>query len=133
MIADVATSAAIKALVERTFAALSEPGSEFGHLFGSADMAVSGSGQGELWAGPEQAVQVGAAVASRGFRWKAEEIAVWQRGEVAWARILGSVQLAGDDIEEKVPYWTTGIFGLEGEEWRWLYWGGSEPQESPRV
>jgi hypothetical protein len=32
-----------------------------------------------------------------------------------------------------VPYWTTGVFGLDGDGWRWLYWGGSEPQESAKV
>ena len=35
--------------------------------------------------------------------------------------------------DEVVPYWTTGVFGLESDGWRWLYWGGSEPQESAKV
>jgi hypothetical protein len=25
------------------------------------------------------------------------------------------------------------VFGLDGDGWRWLYWGGSEPQESAKV
>ena len=41
------------------------------------------------------------------------------------------VEFCGGD--ELVPYWTTGVFGLDGGAWRWLYWGGSEPQESAKV
>jgi hypothetical protein len=133
VIADDQTSASIRALIDETFSSLSTPGSDFVDLFGSSDIAVSGSGQGELWIGPEQAVQVGAVVAARGFRWTVGEVVVWRRGEVAWARILGSVLVNGDDAAEDVPYWTTGVFGLEDDRWRWLYWGGSEPQKSPKV
>lgn len=133
MIADDQASASIRALVDETFSSLSTPGSDFADIFGSSEMAVSGSGQGELWTGPEQAVQVGAVVASRGFRWTVEDVLVWRRGDVAWARILGSVLVGADDAAEEVPYWTTGVFGLEEGHWRWLYWGGSEPQESPKV
>ena len=133
MIADDETAASVRALVDETFASLSTPGSDFGDIFGARDIAVAGSGQGELWQGPEQAVQVGAVVASRGFRWTVEDVVIWRRGEVAWARIIGSVHVTREDTGEDVPYWTTGVFGLEDDRWRWLYWGGSEPQESPRV
>jgi hypothetical protein len=56
-------------------------------------------------------------------------VTVWRRGDVAWAQILASVRAADEDV----PYWTTAVFGRDGGSWRWLYWGGSEPQESPKV
>lgn len=133
MIADDETAASIQALVDETFERLSTPGSDFQDLFGTDVMAVAGSGQGEIFQGPEQAVQVGAVVASRGFHWTVGDVAVWRRGEVAWARIITSVHVTRDGVSEDVPYWTTGVFGLDGDRWRWLYWGGSEPQESPKV
>jgi hypothetical protein len=133
VIADEQVSGSIRALVEQTYAALSTPGSDFADAFGAADIAVSGSGQGELWMGPEAAAAAGSVVASLGFRWTAEEVTVWRRGNVAWARILGSVELVRDGVAEIVPYWTMAVFGWEGDRWRWLYWGGSEPQESPKV
>jgi hypothetical protein len=46
---------------------------------------------------------------------------------------LGSVHVIRDGVDDEVPYWTTGVFGLEGDRRRWLYWGGSEPQQSPKV
>ena len=133
VIADEQTSASIRALVDQTYAALSTPGFDFASVFGAADIAVAGSGQGELWSGPTEAVGAAAVVASWGFRWTAEEVTVWRHGDVAWARVLGSVRVTRDGVDEQVPYWTTGVFGLENDAWRWLYWGGSEPQESPRV
>ena len=50
---------------------------------------------------------------------------------MAWAQIHGSVHVVRDGADEVVPYWTTAVFGLEDGRWRWLYWGGSEPQASP--
>jgi len=52
---------------------------------------------------------------------------------MAWARILGSVHVVREGSDEVVPYWTTAVFGREDDRWRWLYWGGAEPQESPKV
>lgn len=112
---------------------MSTPGSDLGDLFGAADIAIAGSGQGELWRGPEEAVGAASVVSSWGLRWTADDVAVWRRGDVAWAQILGSVHVIRDGVDEVVPYWTTGVFGWEGAHWRWLYWGGSEPQESPKV
>ena len=133
MIADEQTSADVRALIERTYAAMSTPGSDVADLFGAADIAIAGSGQGELWTGPEEAVGAAAFVSSRGLAWTAEDVTIWRRGDVAWARILGSVHVIREGVDDVVPYWTTGVFGLEGDQWRWLYWGGSEPQESPKV
>ena len=72
-------------------------------------------------------------MASWGLGWSSGDVTIWRQGDVAWAQILGSVRVIRDGIDEVVPYWTTGVFGLEGERWRWLYWGGSEPQASPKV
>src|SRR6476659_7356773 len=112
---------------------MSTPGSEVADLFGAADIATSGSGQGELWTGPDQAAAAATAVSSWGLRWTPETTTVWRRGEVAWAQILGTVHVVRDGADELVPYWTTVVFGWEGDRWRWLYWGGSEPQESAKV
>jgi SnoaL-like domain len=133
VIADERTSVSIQTLVEQTYAALSTPGSDFTDIFGAADIAVAGSGQGELWTGPDDAAGAASVVASWGLRWTAHDVIVWRRGDVAWARIVGAVHVVREGLDELVPYWTTGVFGLEGDLWRWLYWGGSEPQESPKV
>ena len=131
--ADEETRQAVRALVEATYDALSTPGSEVAHLFGAPAMTIHGSGQGELWSGREAAVAAAGAVSSMGLRWSADKVTVWRQGDVAWAQVLGSVHVVRDGVDEVVPYWTTGVFGLDGGEWRWLYWGGSEPQESPKV
>lgn len=133
MIADPETRGAIEALIATTYEAMSTPGAELADIFGSPDIAIAGSGQGELWQGPEEVLEAATVVSSWGFRWTAEETTVWRRGDVAWAQILGSVHVTRDGGDEVVPYWTTGVFGLEGARWRWLYWGGSEPQESAKV
>ncbi len=121
------------ALVHETYAGLSTAGSDVARLFEDPVIAVAGSGQGELASGPEVATQMATAVASLGYTWNAETVTVWRRGDVAWAQILGSVHVTRDGRDERVPYWTTGVFGRDGGRWRWLYWGGAEPQESPRV
>ena len=133
MLADAETSREISALVEATYEAMSTPGSNVAEIFATDDIAIAGSGQGELWSGPDEVVAVATAVSSLGFRWSPEKVTVWKRGDVAWAQILGSVRVTRDDSDELVPYLTTGVFGREGGAWRWLYWGGSEPQETPKV
>ena len=133
MIADDETRTAVRALVDETYRAMSTPGSDVAALFGSEHVAVTGSGQGELWSGPEQAVGAASVVSSWGLAWAADDVTVWRRGDVAWARILGSVHVVRDGTDEVVPYWTTGIFTLDDGRWSWAYWGGSEPQEDPKV
>jgi len=133
VIADDGTRRAIQALVEETYEAMSTPGSDVAGLFGAADIAIAGSGQGELWTGPDEVVGAATVVASWGLRWTPETVTVWRRGDVAWAQILGSVHVVRDAVDEVVPYWTTGVFGYERGRWHWLYWGGSEPQESAKV
>jgi hypothetical protein len=133
MVADEHTCQEIGALVDATYEALSTPGSNVGEIFGASDITIAGSGQGELWSGPDEVVAAATVVSSWGFRWTPEKVTVWRHGEVAWAQILGSVRVVRDGVEEPVPYWTTGVFGLEGGGWRWLYWGGSEPQEAAKV
>ena len=133
MLADAQTGREIRALIESTYEAMSTPGSNVAEIFGADEIAIAGSGQGELWTGPDEVVGAATVVSSWGFRWAAEQVTVWRRGEVAWAQILGSVRVVREGIDELVPYWTTGVFGLDEGEWRWLYWGGSEPQESAKV
>lgn len=112
---------------------LSRPGSDFTELFGAEGMAVAGSGFGELLHGPDHVCHAADAIAARGRSWTADRIRVWRRGDVAWAQILGHVEASPGRPPERVPYWTTGIFSREPEGWRWVYWGGSEPQEHPRA
>ena len=69
MIADEETRQAVQALIETTYEAMSTPGSDVADLFGSADIAIAGSGQGELWSGPEQVVAAATVVSSWGLRW----------------------------------------------------------------
>ena len=133
MVADENTRGQIEALIEATYEALSTPGSDVAAIFDADDIAIAGSGQGELWADRESAVAAATVVSSWGFRWSPETVTVWRRGDVAWAQILGSVVVSRDEAEELVPYRTTGVFLLEENRWRWVYWGGSEPQESAKV
>lgn len=133
VIAEEETRRAIQDLIDTTYDAMSTPGSDVVVLFGAADIAIAGSGQGELWTGADEVVAAATVVSSWGLRWTSETTTIWQRGEVAWAQILGTVHVVRQGVDERVPYWTTGVFGLEGDRWQWLYWGGSEPQESAKV
>jgi hypothetical protein len=88
---DSATHDSVVALIRETYARISTPGSDAGSLFDDVDIAIAGSGQGELVAGPEMAGRMANGVAGLGFRWTADTITVWRRGDVAWAQILGTV------------------------------------------
>ena len=120
---------AIEALIIETYGALSsgKPGAE--RYFEDPDIAIAGSGEGELVAGPDMAARMAAAVVGLGYRWSADDITVWVRRDVAWAEILGTVTTP----EDVVSYRTTGVFERDQDGWGWRYWGGAEPQESPKV
>ncbi len=133
MLADDVTRTEIETLVRETYRRLSTPGADPGELFAHVDMTVAGSGQGELMYGPEAVGAVARAIAGWGFTWTTEEIRVWREGNAAWAQILGHVVTRHEDVEDSVPYSTTGVFVHDGTSWTWRYWGGSEPQENPRV
>ncbi len=133
MIADENTRRDIQALIDKTYDAMSTPGSNVAELFDADDIAIAGSGQGELWTGPQDVAAAATVVSSWGFRWSPDTVTVWRHGDVAWAQILGSVTVLRDDTSELVPYSTTGVFCFEADSWRWVYWGGCEPQESPKV
>jgi hypothetical protein len=120
---------AIEALIIETYGALSsgKPGAE--RYFEDPDIAIAGSGEGELVAGPDMAARMAAAVVGLDYRWSADDITVWVRRDVAWAQILGTVTTP----EDVVSYRTTGVFERDQDGWGWRYWGGAEPQESPKV
>jgi hypothetical protein len=135
MRADLETCHAIEQLVERTYQALSAPGVDLAEIFGNGDVAVAGSGLGELMHGPDEVVPAASAIAAQCMSWVPERITVWRRGEVAWAQVLGYVQRPEDDRVGggRVAYSTTAVFGVGGDGREWLYWGGSEPQETPKL
>ena len=120
---------AIEALIIETYGALSsgKPGAE--RYFEDPDIAIAGSGEGELVAGPDMAARMAAAVVGLDYRWSADDITVWVRRDVAWAQILGTVTTP----EDVVSYRTTGVFERDQDGWGWRYWGGAEPQGSPKV
>ena len=120
---------AIEALIIKTYGPLSsgKPGAE--RYFADPEIAIAGSGEGELVAGPEMAARMAAAVVGLGYRWSADDITVWVRRDVAWAQILGTTTTP----EDVVSYRTTGVFERDQDGWGWRYWGGAEPQESPKV
>jgi ketosteroid isomerase-like protein len=124
---------AIRALITETYAALSSGDAGTARFFAHPDIAIAGSGQGELVVGPEMAARMAEGVTRLRYRWTSDEVMVWVRGAFAWAQILGHVTVTSHGSTEVVPYWTTGVFGRDGDEWTWRYWGGSEPQASPRV
>jgi hypothetical protein len=133
MEADAQTVAAIRDLVDKAYSAMSTPDGDVAGVFGHESMTVAGSGQGELLYGPEDVINVARMIASQGLTWVPEQVKVWCRDDVAWAQILGYVEVIENGSPAQVPYWTTGVFGRETDGWRWLYWGGAEPQENPRV
>jgi hypothetical protein len=133
MLSSSVVSLTVEAIVRDTYSRLSTPGSEFTDLFCDPDLTIVGSGVGEVFAGPEAASRAGAGVATAGFAWDPGQITIWEHGDVAWAQILGSVTVKSDDGVEAVPYSTTAVFGRVADTWRWKYWGGSEPQDEPRV
>jgi hypothetical protein len=110
MEADAGTTAAIRALIEQAYKAMSTPGDDVAGVFGHEDMTVAGSGQGELLYGPEQVIGVARMIASRDLTWVPEQVKVWSRDDVAWAQILGYVEVSEDGAVAQVPYWTTGVF-----------------------
>jgi hypothetical protein len=124
---------AIRTLIGETYAALSSGEPAAAPFFAHPDVAIAGSGQGELVSGPDGAAGMAAAVTGLGYRWTPDEVTVWVRGDFAWAQILGHVTIPKEGADEVVPYWTTGVFGREAGAWSWRYWGGSEPQAEPRV
>ena len=133
MDADTETSTEIEALIRETYRRMSTPGSDPGLLFAHEDIAVAGSGQGELMYGPEVVGQASQAIASWGFTWMPDQFRVWREGDVAWAQIVGHVVTRRGGVEEAVPYTTTGVFVRDEAGWHWRYWGGSEPQAEPKV
>lgn len=124
---------AIRSLVIDTYAAMSSGNPGTARFFAHPDIAIAGSGQGELVSGPDKAARMAEGVTTLGYRWSPDDITVWVRGDFAWAQILGSVTVDREGDPEVVPYWTTGVFGRDGDEWSWRYWGGAEPQAEPRV
>ena len=133
MLAQPDTRDAVVSLINETYRRMSTPGSDPAALMTHPDFAVAGSGLGELAYDHDDVQGMADAVSSRSFTWSAEQVTVWQEGDVAWAQVLGSVRTRRQGIEEDVPYWTTGVFARDGDGWHWRYWGGAEPQASPRV
>jgi hypothetical protein len=133
MLARRETSDAVVALVHETYRRLSTPGADPAALMAHPDMAVAGSGVGELAYGAEAVRGMATAVAWWAFTWSIEKVTVWEEGPVAWAQILGSVRTRREAVEEDVPYSTTGVFARDQQGWHWRYWGGAEPQAHPRV
>ena len=124
---------AIRALIAETYAAMSSGRPGTARYFAHPDIAIAGSGLGELVRGPASAASMADGATNLGYEWTPDEISVWVRGAFAWAQILGHVTVRRDGTEEVVPYWTTGVFGRDADGWTWRYWGGSEPQAEPRV
>jgi hypothetical protein len=124
---------AIRTLIDDTYAAMSSGKLGTARFFSHPDIAIAGSGQGELVVGPEMAAGMADGVTGLGYRLTPEDVTIWVRGDFAWAQILGHVTTAKDAGAQVVPYWTTGVFGREAGAWSWRYWGGSEPQAEPRV
>lgn len=133
MLATVEVRRAVEAIIRDTYSRLSTPGSHFTDLFSDPDLTIVGSGVGELFAGPDIACRAGAGLATAGFEWDPGDVTIWEHGDVAWAQIHGTVTVDNGDGAESVPYFTTAVFARVEGTWRWKYWGGSEPQEQPRV
>jgi hypothetical protein len=133
MRADTDTQEAIVALVTETYRRMSSPRSDPAALMAHPDFAAAGSGIGELAYEAADVRGMADAVSSSAFTWSVDKVTAWQEGDIAWAQILGSVRTRRDGAEEDVPYTTTGVFARDVGGWHWRYWGGSEPQEQPKV
>ncbi|MGN7859422.1 hypothetical protein ACTJI8_02460 [Microbacterium sp. 22303] len=89
MEADQETFDAVRVLVERTYDAMSTPGSDFASIFGHEDMTVAGSGLGELIDGPDRVIAVARRIASLELAWGVEGVRVWRRASGEPARLSG--------------------------------------------
>ena len=79
MQADAETHEAIQQLVNRTYQALSAPGGDLAEIFGNVDLAVAGSGLGELMQGPDEVVPIASAIAAQRMSWVPEQVTAWRR------------------------------------------------------
>jgi hypothetical protein len=129
MRADAETYAAVRALVERTYRALSSPGGDLEDVFRAEEMTVAGSRRGELLCGREQVLRAATSIAARGRPWVVEGVEVWRRGDVAWAQVMGRIEVESDGVRSLALYRTAGVFTWESEGWRWQYWAGAELAE----
>ena len=101
---------AIRALIAETYAATSSGRPGTARYIAHPDIAIAGSGQGELVRGPGSAARMADGVTNLGYLWTPDEISV---GRVVVAQILGHVTVRRDGTEEVVPYRTTGVFGRD--------------------
>lgn len=94
---------------------------------------IAGSGLDEYFIGPKAAQNGIAWVTTLGIRWEPKIVVSWMRGDMAWAQIRIDSHVRENGAPAVLPYVATGIFKRDGEGWTWLYWGGSEPQATPRL
>jgi hypothetical protein len=133
MITDTAVRDSLNAFITETSAGLSTPGSDVAELFASPDVAISGSGLDEYFMGPDAAQSGISLVTTSKVRWEPRVVVSWMRDQIAWAQIRIDAHTVENGTPVVVPYVTIGIFERNGDEWGWLYWGGGEPQQQPRL
>ncbi|MGE7990014.1 nuclear transport factor 2 family protein [Pseudomonas sp. NPDC089554] len=133
MIADPATRESLNTFIADALQALSTPGSNITDYFADADVAIAGSGLDEYFMGRDAVHEGLTWVATLGIRWQPRLVVSWMRGDIAWAQIRIDGHKLEDDTPIVVPYVTTGVFQRTGDSWSWLYWGGGEPQQTPRL
>jgi ketosteroid isomerase-like protein len=62
------------------------------------------------------------------FSWREVNVAV--RGAVAWLAAEGELILRTDAGERRLPYRLNGVFELQGGQWKWRLFHGSEPTQA---
>jgi len=133
LITDPATRDSLNAFIAQTLHAYSTPGSNAASYFTDPDIVIAGSGLDEFFVGPEAAQGGISWVTTLGTRWEPKIIVSWMRGDLAWAQIRIDGHTQENGAPAVVPYVATGIFQRNRDGWTWLYWGGSEPQATPRL
>lgn len=133
MISDAEIRESLNTFISQTLQALSTPGSDVARYFADPDVVIAGSGLDEYFIGPEEAQKGVEWVTTLNIRWEPRIVVSWMRADIAWAQI----RIDGHKMENGTPaivqYVATGVFKRNGDGWTWLYWGGGEPQQEPRL
>ena len=124
---------AIRALIAETYAAMSSGRPGTARYFAHPDIAIAGSGQGELVRGPASAARMADGVTNLGYLWTPDEISVWVRGPFAWAQILGHVTVRRDGDGRDRAVLDDGCLRARRGRMDLAVLGRVRPQAEPRV
>jgi uncharacterized protein (TIGR02246 family) len=131
MRADAATTAAVRALIERLSAACEQRDVEraLACFITREDVVLVGSGVAERADGRTQLrALLDGLLAQFSLRWTWDRCEVWSRDSLAWAMLEGAFHARGDrDENVSGPYRLCAVLEHDSDTWRIALFHGSEP------